>query len=202
MAYEAPAEPSAPIGTAEAILDVAQRLIQSRGYSAISYQDIALALGIRKASIHHHFPTKADLGAAVVARYSQRFQASLDEIVAGADGADAMLERYFEPFRALAAMPGLICLCGALAGEMPALPPSLRACVDPFFRMHHDWLAALLRRGLATGEFRLAASPEQTARLIFDMLQGALIVRRATDAPADFDEVIAALRAQIAPVRR
>ena len=63
--------------TAEQILDLAEMLIQTRGYSAFSYQDISDALGITKASIHYHFASKTDLGIAVVDRYVERFGAAL-----------------------------------------------------------------------------------------------------------------------------
>ena len=63
--------------TGEQILDRAEALIQTRGYSAFSYQDISEALGIRKASIHYHFPSKTDLGIAVVDRYVERFGTAL-----------------------------------------------------------------------------------------------------------------------------
>ncbi|KPH79491.1 TetR/AcrR family transcriptional regulator [Bosea vaviloviae] len=190
--------PSARTGTADAILNIAQALIQSRGYSAISYQDIASALNIRKASIHHHFPTKADLGAAVVERYIQRFEVALNAIMsAETTNSLAMLDFYFRPYREIAATPDQICLCGALAGEMPALPPTLRERVDYFFKSHHSWLAAILRRGSGRKEFVLVTSPERSARLIFDALQGALLVRRTTGETAEIEEVIAALLAQI-----
>src|SRR6185295_2042375 len=68
--------------TAEQILDLAETLIQTRGYSAFSYQDIADSLGIRKASIHYHFPSKTDLGIAVVDRYVARFGGALAAIAA------------------------------------------------------------------------------------------------------------------------
>lgn len=195
-------QPHPRAGTAEAILDSAQALIQSRGYSAISYQDIALALGIRKASIHHHFPTKADLGAAVVDRYAAQFDGALVAITAIPEAsAEAVLDRYFGPFRDLAATSDQICLCGALAGEMPALPAGLRSRVERFFRRHHEWLAAALSRGVERGEFVLSAAPEKTARLIFAALQGALMVRRTTGDPAELEAVIAALLAQLAPTR-
>src|SRR5579862_1588267 len=55
--------------TRDRILDIAQRLIQSRGYNAFSFDDLAEELDIRTASIHYHFPTKADLGIALLRRY-------------------------------------------------------------------------------------------------------------------------------------
>src|SRR4051794_36242328 len=66
------AKESLPPPTSDLILDVAQELLQTRGYNAISYQDIADRIGIRKASIHHHFPNKSDLAQALVRRYRQR----------------------------------------------------------------------------------------------------------------------------------
>src|ERR1700749_2286302 len=108
---------------AEQILDLAETLIQPRGYSAFSYQDIADALGIRKASIHYHFASKTDLGIAVVDRYVARFGAALPAIEADqSQGSVAVLYFYGEPYLAFAATADRICLCGALAGEILALP--------------------------------------------------------------------------------
>ena len=66
--------------TAEKILDVAEQLIQTRGCSAFSYQDIADALKIKKASIHYHFESKTDLVIAVIERYTERFDEALKNI--------------------------------------------------------------------------------------------------------------------------
>src|SRR5258706_9278478 len=85
--------------TAEQILDLAGLLIKTRGYSAFSYQDIADSLGIRKASIHYHFPSKADLGIAVVDRYVARFGAALVAIAEDRSQTSmAMLDFYVEPY--------------------------------------------------------------------------------------------------------
>src|SRR5215475_10009804 len=105
--------------TAEQILDLAETLIQTRGYSAFSYQDIADALGIRKASIHYHFASKTDLGIAVVNRYIDRFDVALVQVAANdTQSSMAMLELYTQPYLAFARAPDRVCLCGALAGEM------------------------------------------------------------------------------------
>jgi TetR/AcrR family transcriptional repressor of nem operon len=186
--------------TAEQILDLAEGLIQTRGYSAFSYQDIADGLGIRKASIHYHFPSKADLGIAVVDRYIARFDAALVEIAEdAAKPSIAMLELYAQPYLQFAGTPDRVCLCGALAGEMLALPPELRARVDHFFRTHQLWLARILERGNARGEFRLAAPAREVARFIFAALQGALLVKRATDDPTQLDDVISVMKMHLAP---
>ena len=184
--------------TAEQILDLAETLIQTRGYSAFSYQDIADSLGIRKASIHYHFPSKTELGIAVVDRYVARFGTGLAAISADpSQSSMAMLDYYVEPYVGFAKTPDRICLCGALAGEILALPPELRTHVDGFFRTHQDWLAGILKRGVARGEFTLAAPPAKVARFVFSALQGALLVKRTTGDAAQLRDVITVIKAQL-----
>jgi len=185
--------------TAEQILDLAEGLIQTRGYSAFSYQDIADALGIRKASIHYHFPSKTDLGIAVVNRYIARFDTALTEIADDASKSSmAMLDLYVQPYLQFAGTPDRVCLCGALAGEMLAMPPELRARVDHFFRTHQSWLTWILERGVARGEFKLAAPARKVARYVFGALQGALLVKRATDDPSQLNDVLSVMKLQLA----
>jgi TetR/AcrR family transcriptional regulator, transcriptional repressor for nem operon len=185
--------------TAEQILDLAETLIQTRGYSAFSYQDIADALGIRKASIHYHFASKTDLGVAVVNRYIDRFGAALTEVAGDEQQSSmAMLEFYVQPYLQFARAPDRVCLCGALAGEMLALPEEMRARVDHFFRTHQAWLAKLLKRGATRGEFALVAPPAKIARSIFASLQGALLVKRATGDISQINDVIAVMKLQLA----
>ncbi len=62
----------------EQILEVATELVQTRSYSAFSYQDLSDRLGITKASIHYHFRTKEDLGTAVAEKYNTEVRAILD----------------------------------------------------------------------------------------------------------------------------
>ena len=186
--------------TAEQILDLAEMLIQTRGYSAFSYQDISDSLGIRKASIHYHFASKTDLGIAVVDRYIARFDAALTEIADDSSKSSmAMLDFYVQPYLQFASTPDRICLCGALAGEMPALPSELRAPVDHFFRTHQAWLTRILKRGVARGEFKLPAPASKVAQFIFAALQGALLVKRTTDDPSQLNDVISVMKLQLAP---
>ena len=66
--------------TSSRILDIAEHLVQTRGFNAFSYADIAAALNITKASLHYHFPTKAKLGERLVERYQESFLAALARI--------------------------------------------------------------------------------------------------------------------------
>jgi len=184
--------------TAEHILDLAETLIQTRGFSAFSYQDIADSLGIRKASIHYHFPSKTDLGIAVIDRYVARFHAALGAIAGDqSQSSMAMLDFYVEPYVGYAKTPDRVCLCGALPGEILALPPELRSRVDGFFRTHQGWLTGILKRGASRGEFALAAPPAKVARFIFCALQGALLVKRTTGEATQLRDVITVMKSQL-----
>jgi TetR/AcrR family transcriptional regulator, transcriptional repressor for nem operon len=184
--------------TAEQILDLAQMLIQTRGYSAFSYQDISDTLGLTKASIHYHFASKTDLGIAVVDRYLERFGAALAAISEDqSQPSMALLDFYIEPYVGYASTPDQVCLCGALAGEILALPPELRTRVDRFFRAHQIWLAGILKRGAARGEFKLPAPASKVARLVFSALQGALLVRRTTGDGSQLRDVVTVIKLQL-----
>src|SRR5882672_2106951 len=184
--------------TGEQILDLAEMLIQTRSYGAFSYQDISDALGIRKASIHYHFASKADLGAAVIDRYAQRFATALAVLDRDPSTSSmAMLDFYVEPYLQYAKTPDRVCLCGALAGEMMTLPLEMRLRVDRFFRAHHAWLARILERGSARNEFNATAPAAKAARLVFAALQGALLVKRTTGDASQLKDVVTVLKSQL-----
>ena len=185
--------------TAQDILDVAEMLIQTRGYNAFSYQDIAVKLDIRKASIHYHFATKTDLGVAVIERYAGQHETLLGDLMRD-DGISAMslFECYTAPYVAFAKTPDRVCLCGALTGEFHALPDEMQARVARFCDAHQTWLTAMLERGLASGDFRFTQVPARMAAMIFSALQGALLVRRATGRAEHLRDVILGLEAQLA----
>lgn len=180
--------------TADRVLDAGQELIQTRGFSAISFQDIASEVGIKKPSIIHHFPTKAELGVVIIRRYRDTFAAQLQEI--SEDSAKSSwdaLEFYFSPYLFFASTPDKVCLCGALAGEMPALPETMRVEVKQFMEAHQQWLEEILLRGSGRGEFSSIDSPELLSRMIFNSLQGSLLVKRSTEDLSQLEDVIAAI---------
>ena len=98
---------------------------------------------------------------------SHRCRRELQRLLDPAASSKEMLDFYFKPYLQFARTPDQVCLCGALAGEVLALPPEMRKGVDRFFVAHQQWLVAILKRGVARGEFSLAAPPMKTARLFF-----------------------------------
>jgi TetR/AcrR family transcriptional repressor of nem operon len=164
-------------GTAERILDIAERLVQVRGFNNFSYADIATELGITKASLHYHFPGKAELGQALITRYAQRFSEALRQIDRDRPDAAAKLEAYIDLY-AEVLRGRRMCMCGILAAEYQTLPQPMRTEVIAFFDENQRWLANLLREGSTDGTLRFTGSPEDVAQGILSTLEGAMLVAR------------------------
>jgi len=163
--------------TAERILDSAERLVQVRGFNNFSYADIASELGVTKASLHYHFPGKAELGQALILRYGERFSAALERI-------DSEHEDAYEKLVAYAALYADVlrgkrmCMCGILAAEYPTLPKPMQEAVIGFFDENQTWLADILRRGQAGRSLSFQGNPDDVAQGILSTLEGAMLVAR------------------------
>lgn len=183
--------------TAGRILDSAERIVQTRGFNGFSYADIARELGVTKASLHYHFPTKAELGSALIARYAARFSIALDAIDAGELPARETLEAYAALY--VRVLQGdRMCLCGILAAEHETLQQPMRDAITRFFDANLRWLTAVLERGLDDGSVAFDGRAADTAGLILSGLEGALLVARAYGDVARFESAAGRLLAGVA----
>jgi TetR/AcrR family transcriptional repressor of nem operon len=165
-------------GTRDALLDLAQELAQTRGLNAFSFQDLARGVGIRTASVHHHFATKEELGRELMARYRDRFRAELERIARGTASPRRRLERFADVFRRTLRGGNRLCLCGMLATEYATLPASVQGEVRAFYDETERWLADTLRRGRDDGTFSFRGTPARAARTVLAALEGAMIAAR------------------------
>ena len=164
-------------GTAERMLDIAERLVQLRGFNGFSYADIARELGITTASLHYHFPGKAELGQALMARYSERFCAALSRIDHDLADAPSKLEAYTGLYADV--LEGhRMCMCGILAAEYQTLPEPMRGAVIRFFDENQRWLVAVLDEGQTDRTLTITDSTDEIARSIISTLEGAMLVAR------------------------
>ena len=169
--------------TRSALLDTAQELVQTGGFNWFSYRDLAERVGIRTASIHYHFPTKTDLGVALMQRYHERFLARLAAIEQERKSARGRLEAFAGLFLETLQSGERLCLCGMLATEYATLPQELQREVARFFERAEAWLAGILAEGQSTGESAFEGSPTEVARTIFSALEGAMIAARTFGDP-------------------
>jgi TetR/AcrR family transcriptional regulator, transcriptional repressor for nem operon len=183
--------------TSARVLDVAERLVQIRGYNGFSYADVAAELKISKPSLHYHFPGKAELGKALIERYSSRFSAALEEI--DRDGGDppAKLDAYARIYAEVLGERRM-CLCGMLAAEYDTLPKPMRNAVVRFFDANEAWLARVLEQGKREGSLRFSGTSAEAAQTIVSGLEGALLVARPYRDVARFEATAAGLLTSLA----
>lgn len=163
--------------------------MRRRGYASVSYADLATAVGIRKASIHHHFPGKVDLGVEMVEQYTSTFLARLRTAERSGSGAVALLEFYAGLYRE-GVDDGLACLCGTLAAEYEAVPDDVRAGISRFFAANLEWLTRHLDHGVRMGELAAGLDPAQAAQRYLAVLQGGMLTARALGDVAVFDGIV------------
>ena len=176
--------------TREAILLAARKAGQAHGYGGLNFRDLAIDVGIKAASIHYHFPSKADLGAAIARRYWQDTSAELDAMRGELPDAAACLRRYPILFRRSLESDNRICLCSFMAAEYDDLPRLVKDEVEKFADINVAWLSDVLRAmGLpddATGERR--------ARAIFAAVSGAQLLARSRADVTLYDELVESYR--------
>ncbi len=164
--------------TRDHLLAEAENLIRRGGYSAFSYAHLTEKIGITKASIHYHFPTKQRLAEEVVDVAQARFA----EALAGIEAANAHVADQLRQYAALfldGFEASLRPLCGALSAELAALPPSLHERTAAYFRLHLDWLTRILDQGIAKGQLHWTGGSNALARLLLATLEGGSLIGRA-----------------------
>ena len=166
--------------TATRILDVAERLVQLRGFNGFSYADIAAELHITKASLHYHFAGKAELGRALIERYAERFTAALEAIDQHeTDPVDKI--RAYSSIYAGVLSERRMCLCGMLAAGYDTLAESMQHAVIEFFDTNEAWLTRVLEEGQESGQIKLNCSTREAAQGIVSGLEGAMLIARPYD---------------------
>ena len=185
-----------PTAAATAILDVAERLAQTRGYNGFSYADIAIQLGVTKASLHYHFPSKAELGRALIERYHVHFGTALNAIDQRTKDPHEKLKRYVGLYNSVLSNERM-CLCGMLAAEYATLPAPMQQGLTSFFDANERWLTTVLEDGLRAGAFQFREPANERARVVLGALEGAMLVARSYGSPHRFQTAAAYMLADL-----
>jgi TetR/AcrR family transcriptional repressor of nem operon len=165
------------------ILDLAQELVETKGYNGFSYRDIADRIGIRTAAVHYHFATKADLGTELLLYYHQKLKASLQRIDEQVRAPRRKLERYVQLFTTTLKGGNRICLCAVLAVEYPTLPTAVQRELKSFIEENESWIAHVLAQGRKSKALEFDGSTASAARAMYATLQGAIAVSRVAEDP-------------------
>jgi len=172
------------VSTRDALLKSAEVHLRTKGYAAFSYADLAEEIGIRKASIHHHFPTKENLGEALVSEYIAQFTEKLALLDSTHADPVQRLRAFALLFQA-SVNDRLLPLCGALAAEMAALPESLQILGRDLLKQQLRWIEYNLVQGAAMHGWILPKPADQCARMLLSALEGASFIDWALGPSSD-----------------
>jgi TetR/AcrR family transcriptional repressor of nem operon len=173
------------------IATTARALLASGGYNGFSYADISQRVGITKASIHHHFPSKAELVQTVVQIHRENARRGLMSLSEQLGDARAELQAYVDHWSSCildGSYP--FCICAMLAAELPAIPDKVADEVHGFFDDLYEWLTSVLKRGAGKGQFHLQGKPAQEARSFMAVVYGAMLTTRACGNPKMFRTIV------------
>jgi TetR/AcrR family transcriptional regulator, transcriptional repressor for nem operon len=174
----------------EAILAAAKRTAQAHGYGGLNFRDLADEVGIKAASIYHHFPSKAELGAAVARRYWEDTAAALEAMLAETSDWAGCLRRYPDVFRKALESDNRICMCSFMAAEHDDLPEAVKREVQTFADVNVAWLSKVLSAAALV-------KPEDShhrARAIFAAVAGAQLMARSRSDISLYDALIDSYR--------
>lgn len=165
---------------ANEIISYTRQLLTTGGYQSFSFADISAKVNIRKASIHHHFPSKAELVKAVVTEYREEARAGMQAMSQQMNNPVAELQAYVD-YWATCIREGSspFCICAMLAVELPTLPPEVASEVSGHFSDLTEWLTSLLRRGESERRLQLPGTPADEASLLMATVHGAMLSARA-----------------------
>lgn len=184
------------MSTRELLLDLGERAIRAHGFGGFSYADLARDAGIRKASVHHHFPAKADLGFAVLERYAEQLDEVLSQFRMASDKAEDAFLSALKLYRDALGDGTSLCLCAALAGDGDRSSAAMLAKLASTNAMVIDWFSQVLSDGHHDGSLVLPGDPDQIdeeAAGILAQLQGSQLLARAGSDLSLFDRAVATL---------
>jgi TetR/AcrR family transcriptional regulator, transcriptional repressor for nem operon len=173
------------------IMAAARSTVQAHGYNRLSFRELAKKVGMRSASIHYHFPTKGDLGAALARRYTEDARAALEELWAEFRDPATCLRKYSDLFRIALENDNRMCLCGIMAAEYDALPEAVKVEVRAFADVNVAWLAKILFSMDTLSDTSIA---QERALAIYAAIGGAQLTARSRADISAFDKIVESYR--------
>lgn len=179
--------------TKTTLLDLAEKAARSRGYDGFSFGDLAQAAGIRKASIHYHFATKAVLSAALMDRYHAAVEQVCVDIETTHDRAVDRLAALVSFYRNALGGGETLCLCVAFTISRDSLADEVKDKIVDFRAMMTTWMTALFELGKRDGTISTISAPQAEAYATLAMLEGAHLSAHAENDIKPFDKATEAL---------
>lgn len=168
------------------ILDVATKIAQAHGYGGLNMRALADEVGIKAASLYHHFPSKAELAAAVAKRYWEDAAAGLEMLSSKTSEPSDRLRRFPGTFRRALENDNRMCLCSFMTAEFDDLPDNVKKEVETFTDVNVAWLAETLVAAEIVGR----KDAKKRAHAIFAAVAGAQLMARGRSDIKLYDALI------------
>jgi AcrR family transcriptional regulator len=162
-------------GTKENIVGLADELIRKRGFNAFSYNDIAVPLEVRNAAIHYYFPSKSDLGEAVIdveLRKVEEYRQESEHLTG-----EEQLKQLVGVFRRNNKLR-MICLMGSLTPDYDTFEVPMRRKVKEMCLSILDWVAESLEKARGEGKLQFDGAAGDRALLMISTLLSSLLLSR------------------------
>ncbi|MBB3995997.1 TetR/AcrR family transcriptional repressor of nem operon [Sulfitobacter undariae] len=185
------------LDTKTALLNSAENAARTLGFDGFSYADLAEDVGIRKASIHHHFPTKAKLSVALMQRYHEAFQAIGAEIIASNGTGGTQLSALIDQYRTGSNGGKQLCLCASFSASRDSLPDDVLQQINLFRTMVIDWMTAAFKKGRTDGSITGVSEPQLESAAALSLLEGAQLAARSQENPELFETAVKLLSMRI-----
>lgn len=161
--------------TKESLISSATSLIRKKGYSSFSYADLEKIVGIKKASIYHHFKSKEDLGVILIKTCIENTKKKQKELDENYKNINERLKSYSDLLTNRLLEDGLP-MCTSLAAEISILPPSLNNLAREYFNIHLRWIESAIKEGISTGELNNSFDTMECAVNFLSVIQGISII--------------------------
>jgi TetR/AcrR family transcriptional repressor of nem operon len=181
----------------DALLSAGEEIVCREGFGGFSYGSLANAVGVRKASLHHHFPTKAEFGLALVERHRDRLEGDRAAAEFDPRRGSAAMRAWLRERREHLGDGARLDLLTAFALETPALPGALQAALDRARATLLARIRAILLAGRRDRSIAVPGDIESEAQTILALVEGGEIAARAAGDAAAFDRVLAGLDARM-----
>ncbi|MEP1443503.1 MAG: TetR/AcrR family transcriptional regulator [Hyphomicrobiales bacterium] len=183
--------------TRNALLDSAERAARTVGFDGFSYADLANEVGIRKASIHHHFPSKANLSIELMQRYLEKFEMARAEFRTNPSSGATQLSAVINSYREGVSEGKSVCLCVSFTTSRESLPEEVSVLVRRFRTMVTEWLTAAFHAGQSDGSIANVTNPTMEAAATLPLIEGAQLAARAEEDPSLFDNALELLKQRL-----
>lgn len=181
--------------TRRRIVGHATLLMYDKGYAKTSVDDVIGAAGITKGTFYFHFPSKEELGYAVIENAARHITERVRSVMEGKDSPRERLTAALEEFQRIVAEADCSrgCILGNLALELSNQSEAFREKLAQAFHMMAEVVAGPLEEMKSRGELPEGFDSASFAQFIVSALEGGIMLSKVTRDPAAMRNSVALL---------